>query len=163
MCENVVLARLDEQTRESILENAARLTLTQWQLLRAEHEPISRVYFPIDAVISVVSLMEDGRIAESYTAGCDGMAGSEAFWGRERTIFRAMCQVPGDCYAIDVRALLAIVDGNKRFWDTVNAYDHCLLVLAGRSASCGLLHNVVERARGGCSSHTIASAKTPSS
>lgn len=102
---NQVLARLPDDAREAIAQHLEREMLKQWQLLRDEHQPIERVYFPIDSVISVVSLMEDGAIAESYTAGRDGMGGSEIVWGEARPIFRSMCQIPGECYAMDASVL----------------------------------------------------------
>src|SRR5690242_12724860 len=100
--------------------------LTQWQLLRDEHQPIARVHFPIDSVISVVSLMEDGAIAESYTAGRDGMSGSEIVWGEARPIFRSMCQIPGECYAMDANTFCGMARTDTRVRDAISAYAHCV-------------------------------------
>lgn len=114
-------------------------------MLRDEQEPIVRVYFPEDAVISVVSLMEDGTIAESYTAGRDGMAGSECVWGKERLIFRSMCQIPGVCYSMDAREFARLAKNDAAILETTYAYAHCLMALTGRSGACNMLHPVVQR------------------
>lgn len=142
---NQVLAQLPKAAQDAIAANAREEKLTAWQTLRDEHEPISHVYFPIDGIISVVSLMEDGSIAESYTAGRDGMAGSEVLWADDRPIFRAMGQVPGLMYSIDVESFCRIADRYPEVRDAVRKYAHCLFALTGRSAACNLLHQLVER------------------
>jgi hypothetical protein len=91
---------LPEATREALQPKLLRESLTSWQLLRDEREPVTRVYFPIDAILSIVSLTEDGSIGEAYTAGRDGLAGAETLLGGDRLIFRTMCQVPGVVYSI---------------------------------------------------------------
>lgn len=142
---NQVLARLPAASREAAEEVFHREELAAWQVLRDEHEPIKRVYFPIDGVISIVSLMEDGGIAEAYTAGRDGMAGWEITQGTEQTIFRSMCQIPGAFYWMDVSDFLDLVQRDSAWASVTAAYAHCLLTLAGRSAACGMLHQLVER------------------
>jgi CRP-like cAMP-binding protein len=116
-----------------------------WQVLCPEHEPIARVYFPIDAVISIVSPMEDGGIAESYTAGRDGMAGWEVLRGEQRTIFRMMCQIPGVAYSMDAGEFCDLTRRDANLTAAIRAYAHCLTAMAGRSGACNLLHPLVER------------------
>lgn len=142
---NQVLDRLPEQSRQAIAAHLRREELSAWQLLRDEQEPIVRVYFPIDAVISVVSLMEDGTIAESYTVGRDGMAGSECVWGAQRLIFRSMCQIPGVCCSMEASAFLKLAKSDPAILDATYAFAHCVMALTGRSAACNLLHPVVQR------------------
>lgn len=142
---NQVLARLPAHARDAIAGRLHQEDLAVGHVLRNEHEPVRRVYFPIDAVISIVSLMEDGAIAESYTAGCDGMEGLEVLWASGGTIFRSMCQIPGTCYWIDVEEFCDAVNAEPAWRDTTLAYTHCLMALAGRSAACSMLHQVVER------------------
>lgn len=142
---NQVLARLPNASLEALEARSRREVMKAWQVLRDQNEPIQRVYFPIDAVISIVSLMEDGAISESYTAGRDGMAGWEIVHGEDRLIFQFMCQVPGVCYSIDARDFLELADRDSELSRAAQAYAHCILALAGRSAACNLLHQLVER------------------
>jgi CRP-like cAMP-binding protein len=145
LSKNQVLARLPQGVRDSAITLLRREELTPWQLLRDEKEPVTRVYFPVDAVISIVSLMEDGGIAESYTAGRDGVAGWEVVQGDECLIFRSMCQIPGVCYSMDASDFRGLVQRDAAWSDAINAYAHCILEFAGRSGACNLLHQLVER------------------
>jgi CRP-like cAMP-binding protein len=145
LLKNQVLARVPKQTLEALETNLRRESMQTWQVLCAEHEPITRVYFPIDAVISIVSPMEDGSIAESYTAGRDGIAGWEVLYGDERIIFRTMCQIPGVCYSMDAAEFCELARGDPDLAAVVRAYTHCLTAMSGRSGACNLLHPLAER------------------
>jgi len=142
---NQVLARLPQDARDAIAQRLRREALAPWQLLRDENEPIRRIHFPIDAVISIVSLMEDGSIAESYTAGRDGMEGWEIVQGDERQIFRSMCQIPGESCSMDANDFRELAQRNPEIRRVVGQYAHCVMALAGRSGACNLIHQLVER------------------
>lgn len=142
---NQVLAFLPQASREALSPLLLRETLASWQLLRDEREPISRVYFPIDAVISIVSLTEDGSIVEAYTAGRDGIAGAEVLHGSDRLIFRTMCQVPGIVYSMSTPDFIGFARRDAALDRVVGLYMHCLLAFTGQSAACNLLHGLPER------------------
>jgi CRP-like cAMP-binding protein len=142
---NQVLAQLPAKTLETLSPKLLRETLAAWQLLRDEHGPIERVYFPIDGILSIVSLTEEGSIAEAYTAGRDGMAGGESLLGADRLIFRTMCQVPGVVYSMSSADFLALAEADAELRRIAYLYLHCLMSLAGQSAACNLLHGLTER------------------
>lgn len=142
---NQVLAVLSENLRERIAERLHREELDAWHLLRDEGAPIRNVYFPIDGVVSIVSLTEEGSIAEAYTVGRDGVAGAEVLLGTDRIVHRSMIQVPGVFYRMDVADYLNFVRTDEEFNRVMHLYLHCLLTLAGQSASCHLLHGLAER------------------
>jgi CRP-like cAMP-binding protein len=142
---NQVLAILPDDTLQRIADAAVCEKLAQWQMLRDENELISRVYFPIDGVISIVTLTEEGDVAESYTAGRDGAAGAEIALGVDHIIQRSMCQVPGTFYRLEARQFLDFIEQDAAFARAVRLYLHCLLGFTGRSAACNLLHGLTER------------------
>jgi CRP-like cAMP-binding protein len=142
---NQVLAQLPKASLEAVAPMLLRETLTQWQLLRDENDPIERVYFPIDGIISIVSLTEEGAVAEAYTAGRDGVAGGETLLGADRLIFRSMCQVPGVVYSMSAADFLAFAARDSVFARTICLYLSCMIALTGQSAACNLLHDLIER------------------
>ncbi len=142
---NQVLALLPAATLEALSSQLIRETMTPWQVFRDENEPITRIYFPIDGIISIVGMTEEGSIAEAYTAGRDGMAGGELILGTDRIIHRTMCQVPGIVYSMSAADFLAFVKNDPAFARAVHLYMYCLMALAGQSAACNLLHGLSER------------------
>lgn len=142
---NQVLALLPEKSLDEFAGQALCETMRPWQILRDENEPISRAYFPIDGVISIVSLTEEGDIGESYTAGRDGVAGAELSLGVDHIIQRSMCQVPGTFYSLDARQFLDFIERDRAFARAIQLYLHCLIGFIGQSAACNLLHGLTER------------------
>lgn len=142
---NQVLAQLPDASRDALARQMQRETMAAWQLIRDEGEPITRVYFPIDGIISIVSLTEEGSIGESYTAGRDGIAGAELLFGTNSIVQRTMCQVPGTFYSMDAQEFLTFTREDAAFDRLVRLYLHCMLALTAQSAACNLLHGLAER------------------
>jgi CRP-like cAMP-binding protein len=142
---NQVLAPLPERTWSALTPLLSRRTFAAWDVLLPEEEEITTVYFPVDGVISIVSVSEEGEVAESYTAGRDGLAGVETVNGAQRLIFRTMCQVPGVFYAMPARAFLRLYAEDETFAARMRAYLTCLQAFTGRAAACNLMHPIVER------------------
>jgi hypothetical protein len=46
---------------------------------------VEQIYFPHNAVISLVAMMQDGRTAETGTLGREGFTGSETMLGNNST------------------------------------------------------------------------------
>ena len=57
--------------------------------------PIAHIYFPLDAVLSMVLIMEDGQVVEVATMGNEGMSGIPVVLGADRSPARVFCQVAG--------------------------------------------------------------------
>jgi hypothetical protein len=64
-------------------------------------QPISHVYFPLTAVTSVLSEMEDGTTVEVATIGREGMVGLPVFLGDESTFLRCIAQIPGTALSME--------------------------------------------------------------
>jgi hypothetical protein len=58
------------------------------------------VYFPSDAIISLLYVMEDGASAEISVVGNEGLIGVEVFMGGESTPSRAVVQSAGTVYRL---------------------------------------------------------------
>jgi Cyclic nucleotide-binding domain len=61
----------------------------------AATRPSRLVYFPLDAVVSIVSTLADGSTLEVATIGNEGVVGLPCFLQGGRMPFTAFVQVPG--------------------------------------------------------------------
>jgi CRP-like cAMP-binding protein len=131
------LRRTDEHLEPVSLEHA--------QVLYEIEEPIDYFYFPLHAVISLVTQMEDGRIVEVALVGNEGVAGLAAVLGQKVSAERAIVQIPN----ADVRAKAAvIIDEFKRhakLHDLFLTYANSLLRQIAQTAACNASHTVEER------------------
>lgn len=142
---NRVLAAMPESSREAITSRLTRQVMSAWDPIRDENAPITRVHFPIDGIISVVSLMEDGTIAESYTVGRDGVAGAEILLGVGTLVQRFMCQVPGEFYWMDAREFADLAANDPAITAVSLRYLHCAFTLTAQAAACNLIHDLAAR------------------
>jgi CRP-like cAMP-binding protein len=89
--------------------------------------------------------MQEGGLAESYTAGSDGFFGADLLLGADRLAQRATCQVPGTFHSMSSEDFLALAQAHDEFRRAGLLYLHCLMTLTAQAAACNLLHNVNER------------------
>jgi hypothetical protein len=67
---------------------------------------LSHVYFPTTAIVSLLSVMEDGASAEIAVVGHEGMVGVSLFMGGDSTPSRAVVQSAGQGFRLKAHLLL---------------------------------------------------------
>ena len=109
------------------------------------NEPIRRVYFPSDMILSVISVMENGDSVEVGTIGNEGMGGLPAFLESESTPYTVFVQVSGEGRALDAEALMEVVDSSAETRTILHRYTQSFLNQSAQSAACNRLHSIEER------------------
>ncbi|KAF0101498.1 MAG: Crp/Fnr family transcriptional regulator [bacterium] len=102
--QNHLLAALPADEYARIFPNLELVPLTLGDTLCEAGRPIRYAYFPTDAIVSLLYVMEDGASAEIAVVGNEGVVGVALFMGGETTTSLAVVQSAG--YAYRVRALL---------------------------------------------------------
>lgn len=103
------------------------------------------VYFPQTAVLSVVTVMADGRAVESDTVGCESVVGVLAALGSSPSTSRTFTQIPGVVTKLSASKLRQRADFSAHFRRLL--VRHCLanLAQAHQSVACNALHSVNQR------------------
>src|SRR5215213_7852184 len=78
---NNLLAALDDHEYQRLLPDLQRVELTCGQVLYEPDQEIQYTYFPINAVICVMALMENGANIGVGIIGKEGMVGLPLFLG----------------------------------------------------------------------------------
>jgi CRP-like cAMP-binding protein len=117
------------------------------ELLLDRGEEIRAVYFPVDAVVSVLTSMEDASGVEIATIGNEGMVGSPVFLGSSFMPARefAQVQVPGELLRLDAAVLREEVSAEGPVRDVVQRYVQALFSQISQQVACNGLHSVEER------------------
>ena len=110
LAQNRLLRALSPATVQQMVLSLQPLALRLKETLITRDEPITSVYFPLDAVVSVVSTLADGTTLEVGTIGNEGMVGLAWFLQAERMPFTAVVQVPGAALKLEVAVLAQAVD-----------------------------------------------------
>ncbi len=108
-------------------------------------ELIERIYFPLNSVLSVVTIMQDGSAVEIGTIGQEGLSGSQLIFGSERPASQMICQMEGEACCMDVEAFRLHLDTRPVFRRLVCRYTEAMFNFMGQSIACNRLHRVNER------------------
>jgi CRP-like cAMP-binding protein len=143
--ENRLLAKLPPEERAGLLSRMEQVYLPLGTVIIEPEEPIRELYFPTGALISLVSLTEEGKSVEAGVVGCEGMAGIPSLLGDGTTPMRSVVQIEGA--AIKARAEVVQAEFAKAgaLQKAIYGYLHALMVAFSQSAACNRLHPIEGR------------------
>ena len=142
---NRLLAALPPEEYQRLLPHLERVRLPFQSVLYEPGAPITHVYFPIDGVLSLLTLMRDGRAAEAATVGNEGMTGLALVMGSDSAHDRVLCQVPGEALRMTATTFReALARGGALSW-VLRRYAQALFNQIMQTAACNHLHRVDQR------------------
>jgi CRP-like cAMP-binding protein len=142
---NVLLALLPTVDRDRLLAGAEAVDLVAGHTLHAAGEPIAWAYFPDGAVVSVVSVFDDGHGVEVGTIGREGIVGLSLALGGGALPFRVFCQVPGRARRVPAAALRSEVARGGALKALLDRYAQALLIQTAQTAACNRRHPIDQR------------------
>jgi CRP-like cAMP-binding protein len=142
---NRILSALPAGDGKQFLPKLQVISLSDKQVLYEQGDPIKYVYFPTTAVISLISIMEDGSSIEIAGTGPEGLVGITVFFGIEKSFAKTIVQVPGEALRIRTDAFKVDSDKIAALNALVRRYAHALLAQVVRSTGCNSLHATEQR------------------
>ena len=143
---NRLLALLSPDTRRQMLPALTLISFEMSQQLYEPGRPITHIYFPLTAVTSVLSEMEDGTTVEIATIGREGMVGLQLFLGDDSTFLRCIAQVPGTALSMERKAFKDIVNNRQNGLQAILLrYTQALFAQLAQQSACNRSHNMEER------------------
>ncbi|KQV13058.1 hypothetical protein ASC74_08140 [Pseudomonas sp. Root329] len=103
--QNHLLAALPAQVQSRLLRHLELVTLPLGNVLYESGDTLRHVYFPTDAIVSLLCVMGSGATAEISVVGNEGMIGVAVFMGGESTPSSAIVQSAGHAYRLPRRRL----------------------------------------------------------
>jgi CRP-like cAMP-binding protein len=140
-----VLQSLPPADRRRLEAQATRVPLELRQVLYWPDEPITHVWFPVDAIGSLLTLLGAGDTVEAGLVGREGVIGLPLFLGAEATHGRAVCQIAGEAWRLPAAAFQeeARPDGPLRA--RLLRYTQALFQQVAQNSGCNRLHAHEER------------------
>lgn len=142
---NYVLRALSGADRDALEASAQELALVSGEVLYEPDYPVDWVYFPNTAVLSVVTVMSDGRTVESDTVGYESVVGVLNALGDCRAVNRTFAQVPGSVVRIAAARLRRQADQSPGLRRLLIRHAQANLAQAHQSVACNALHNLNQR------------------
>ncbi|QDL11675.1 Crp/Fnr family transcriptional regulator [Brasilonema octagenarum UFV-E1] len=143
--ENQILAALSAAEYQRLVPHLERVEFKNKQILYEVGEPITHVYFPHQAIISLVSNLEDGSTVEVGIVSNDGMVGLPVIWGGNTTTTTAFVQVADGGMKMKALPLIAEFNRGSELQRLLLRYTQALFTQVTQTAVCNRVHTVEER------------------
>ena len=143
MTANRLLDSLPKQELDAL--HLERMSVSHGYPFIVPNEPIRYVYFPIDALGSLVTVLEDGSTVEAGCVGREGMVGIPVILGAETTPMQTVVQIPGDVWRVDSEVIKREFDKRGALHTILNKYVHTIFVITSQSTACNRRHSVDAR------------------
>jgi CRP-like cAMP-binding protein len=99
------------------------------------------VYFPVNAVVSLLIPLSNGQAVETAMVGRDGVIGALAAFGAKHSSSRAV----GECLFSEVEDLTSAIAKHPELRSIIVSHEQALLFHAQQSAACNASHNLESR------------------
>lgn len=142
---NQLLQRIAASDRAALSADLHAAYLASGDILYEPDYPVDWVYFPTTAVLSVVTVMTDGRTVESDTVGYESVVGVLAALGGAPAVGRTFVQIAGEAIRVSAARVRHQSDVSPNFRRLLIRHAYANLAQAHQSAACNALHELEQR------------------
>jgi CRP-like cAMP-binding protein len=143
---NYLLAALPEQAWAQFYQCFETVNFNAGHVLFDGERSSQRIYFPMDCVISYLSIFESGTSVEMATVGREGVVSVAGLLGRGTSAAQQTVQIPGSAVAISHKAFRRFREESVPFAILVDAFVEAFIAQLLRSVACNAVHSVEQRA-----------------
>lgn len=142
---NLFLSALNPAQLLALEPDLRAVRLATSEVLHEAGEKVHHVYFPSNAVVSVVTLMRDGRSAEAATIGYESVAGIVPALTEKAGHARVFVQIAGGAMKMDAARLRAHAGQHPALLRSLLSHLQNDIAQAEQTAACNALHLAKQR------------------
>ena len=142
---NAVLDSLSAGDASALRPHLKAIHLAQKTVLFEAGDQISSIYFPTDAVISLVITLFSGEMTEAAMVGKDGAIGMASALDGKIAVSRAIVQLGGNAFVCDPRAFKSTAMQSEKLIAVVMRHEQTLFAQAQQSTACMANHEIEAR------------------
>lgn len=142
---NLLLDYVPTRERQALASHLTPVQLPQHDILFEVSDAVDAVYFPADAVISLVVPLSTGEMVETAMVGRDGVIGAGAALNGRVSLNRAIVQIGGHALRCPIGPLKNIIRDHPNIQSLMFAHEQALFAQAQQSAACNATHVVESR------------------
>lgn len=140
--DNQLLAVLPKAEWQRCAPHLEPVELPLGRVLYESGRKLGHVYFPTDAIVSLLYVMEDGAPAEIAVVGREGIVGIAVFMGGESTTNRAIVQSAGHGYRLRASVLKQEFERGGPMQHLLLRYTQALITQMAQTAVCNRHHSL---------------------
>lgn len=143
--DNKLLSALPRDQLDLLAPHMSTSNLAQGFVVLESGDEFDQVYFPHNGMLSLLTVMRDGKAIEVATVGREGVVGAMAGLGLYKSSARVVVQLPLSVTRIAASQFRKIVDNSNSVRSLCLHYNEVLLLQARVTAACNALHPVESR------------------
>jgi CRP-like cAMP-binding protein len=140
--QNYILNSLPADARERLFPYLRLVELPLGKVLYESGGLLRHVYFPIDSIVSLLYVLNNGASAEIAVVGNEGALGVALFMGGETTTNRAIVQSGGWAYRLTGSRLKREFERHTSLLHILLRYTQALITQMAQTAVCNRHHSV---------------------
>lgn len=144
--QNRLLAILPEDSYQRILPHLRLVRLYQGQILHLPGEIVEEIYFPLDCLLSIMIIMNNGATTETSLIGNRELLGINALiGGRETASTQYTVQLSGAAVQIKALIIREIFQQDQQFRDVMMRFIQTFIARISQTTACNRLHFLEQR------------------
>jgi CRP-like cAMP-binding protein len=140
--QNHLLAALSAEMQRRLFPHLELVSLPLGKVLYESGDTLRHVYFPTNAIVSLLYVMESGASAEISVVGNDGLIGIALFMGGESTPSRGIVQSAGYAYRLLGQRLKDEFNRHGELLQLMLRYTQALITQMAQTAVCNRHHSI---------------------
>ena len=142
---NYFLQALEPGDRARLEPALTRVKMPRDAIVADRGQTVRQAHLPIDCILSVITVMEDGRAIESRTIGRESGFGLLHALGSAYSYERVEVQVGGEAWRLPLDALTEAAAASPALTRAIVAHGQATIVQAALAIACNTLHSVEPR------------------
>lgn len=142
---NDLLERMPPDVRAGLKPLLELVTLQLGDVLYESGAIQQHVYFPIDCIVSLLYVLEDGQSAEIAVVGFEGMVGVSLLMGGGSTPNRAVVQSAGRAFRLGASHIKRLVEQGGPLLHLLLRYTQALITQMSQTAVCNRHHSLEQQ------------------
>lgn len=140
--QNQLLAALPAHVFEPLLPYFELVKMPLGKVVYESGAILRHVYFPVDCIVSLLYVMQNGASAEISVIGYEGIIGISLFMGGESTPSRALVQSAGQAYRLPGQRFKESFNSHAEMLHLMLRYTQSLITQMAQTAVCNRHHSI---------------------
>lgn len=142
---NNLFASMPADSQKRLAPELKLVLLPLDKILHSPSESASHMYFPIDAIVALVHLIDDGSSSKIAMIGNEGLVGAFSFLSDENTSIQAMTLSSGYAYSVPKRLMQEEFNRHGDTFILMLRYIQTLFAQTSQTAVCNRHHTIEQQ------------------
>lgn len=143
--QNHLLAALPAEVQSRLFPNLELIDMPYGMVLYKSGDTMRHVYFPVDAIVSLLYVMENGASAEVSVVGNEGFVGMALLMGGDSTPSQAMVQSAGHAYRLAASLFKEEFHRHSEMQILLLRYTQALITQMTQTSVCNRHHSIEQQ------------------